>query len=779
MKLLNIKYSHALLILVLGLSLVQCRKDEISTQVIPTPIGEYANVSFLITVNGENNQLILNTTASLEFQSEKVDSDENGIITVDNITIPQSGVKAEFTADGYENQTVRLLGTPNTVTSINVKLVKLTTKLINTGEEGLISGGCSLELPNTLEYANGATYVGAVDVRSTYLDANNKYLISSTLGNMQALDKIGEFKMLGTSDMLKVTLYDNAGTQLYIPDDQVAKVKIPYSESQHKSIISIMKTWILDDDIAIWKESGTVALEGEMIVSEINRTSWVNFGVPYYFYQARMSFQDMNARDVPNLKVRLYGHNTLLNEININDGNDHEVSLPLVEALFIEYKYGGDNYRQALGSYTGLETKIKVHFEDLSAYLVTSTPLNCQSENVQSGYGIMTQGGTSTAFGLKYGQFRYVNVLEDHKVEFVDRESNQSISLDVNFVEDDISLGEVVICEEDLARISGYVILDSDEDGEGDTPLENQIIKLSLNGEALEKLTDTDGYYEFNFVQTDSVHLQLDLDLDQYVIYQSGDESPESGDESLGYDRGYAIKNLSVITDQDNNFILIDQGVGIISGTYFGDTDGDGFGDRPLEWQVINTIDENQIGYVNQNGEFSIERQNGHGELWTDFYAWIDDYDRSPDPDGDDSNLGPNGKIPYFINSYEVDDDNNFVIDLDFSAIVVQVLEDTDGDGVGDIPVDEGQVRVKHIIAGPASVSSIIELSEGRYAKVEFGISLAEFHEVTLILPFEYEIIKIEDLSPDNDPAPVGDMMNVRTDGAEWDGGNTFVIRRN
>jgi hypothetical protein len=778
MKLLNIKYCQALLILLLGLSMIQCRKDDINTQVIPTPLETYSNVSFLITVNGEDNELILNSKVELEGQTEQISSDNNGVIIVDNITIQQSGIKAEFFAEGYENQTVRLLGTPNVVTPISVKLVKLTTKFIDTGDEDVISGSCLLELPSTLEYANGDSYTGIVDVRSTYLDANNKNLISSTLGNMHALDSGGEYKLLGASDMLKIELYDEVGGQLFIPTGQVLTVKIPYHESQHKTTISRMKTWLLDEDLAMWSESGTVSLEDEMIVTEIGRAAWINFGIPYYFYQTRMSFRDMNNRDVPNLKVRLYAHNSLLNEFNVNGGNDQEVSLPLAEELHIEYNYGEDNFYQSLGSFVGLEHNVNVILEDITAYLVTCTAVNCEIENLQSGYGLLTQGEVSSAFGFKYGQFRYLNILEDHEVQFVDRESNQSVSFDINFFEDDISLGEIVICEEDLAKISGYVLLDSDEDGVGDAPLENHIVNLFSDSQDLQKSTDSDGYYEFTFLQTDSVFLQLELDQDQFVIYQSGDITPESMGEMLGYNIGYPIKNLSAIHDEDNNFILINQGDGVISGSYLGDSNGDGVGDVPLEWQVINTITENQIGYVNSNGQFSIERKNGHGELWTGFYAWIEDYDATPDPDGDDSGLGPNGKIPYFINSNEIDDDNNFVIELDFSAIVVQVLEDTNGDGIGDVAVDEGQVRIKHLTGGPGSVFSVIELSDGRYAIDEFGVSLAELHEVTLILPFSYEIISIEDLSPDNDPAPVGEVMNVRTLGAEWDGGNTFVIRR-
>lgn len=100
MNLLNFQYRSVLLILFVGLFMSQCRKDDISTAVVPTPMVTYSNVSFLITVIGDDNQQIVASSVTIDGLSGSIAADENGIIIIENMDLPKSGVKAEFAAAG-------------------------------------------------------------------------------------------------------------------------------------------------------------------------------------------------------------------------------------------------------------------------------------------------------------------------------------------------------------------------------------------------------------------------------------------------------------------------------------------------------------------------------------------------------------------------------------------------------------------------------------------------------------------------------------------------------
>ena len=161
----------------------------------------------------------------------------------------------------------------------------------------------------------------------------------------------------------------------------------------------------------------------------------------------------------------------------------------------------------------------------------------------------------------------------------------------------------------------------------------------------------------------------------------------------------------------------------------------------------------------------------------------ISDYDFTPDPDGDDSNLGPNGKIPIRIITGEVDADNNFLVSLTNSAVVVEVLEDVNNDGKGDKSVPGLHIELWSRAQNGAPQSPRIGSSETN----EFGtISFYDVPEGEYVLYYygspDYSVTGRKDLIPDNNPtdnAAGGTFLSVNISGKEYDDGNTFIVKHN
>ena len=158
--------------------------------------------------------------------------------------------------------------------------------------------------------------------------------------------------------------------------------------------------------------------------------------------------------------------------------------------------------------------------------------------------------------------------------------------------------------------ISGYVLLDSDGNFEGDEPLVGISINIyhpngeparNADGEYLaEIVTDETGYYEFTDLPIGSYTL-IESQPEGYANVSDGDESYDGDEEDaiMNKDNIIIVKLKAAEHDTDNNFVEIISNK--ISGYVLSDMNGDNLGDTPIPNIEIRLSHSDGSSVVDQN----------------------------------------------------------------------------------------------------------------------------------------------------------------------------------
>ena len=269
--------------------------------------------------------------------------------------------------------------------------------------------------------------------------------------------------------------------------------------------------------------------------------------------------------------------------------------------------------------------------------------------------------------------------------------------------------------------ISGTVLEDTDGDGVGDTPLAGVTVELlDGNGDPIDSdpgtpgvqptttTTDANGDYSFNNLLPGDYQVEETNPVGFQDVSEADGEF-DGGDDTDGGDNGI-VNNIPVVLDpgeNDEGNDFVDEEPGSISGTVLEDTDGDGVGDTPLAGVTVELLDGNgdpidsdpgtpgvqpTTTTTDANGDYSfnnvspgdyqVEETNPVG--FQDVSEADGEFDGGDDTDGGDNGIVNN--IPVVLDPGENDEGNDFV-DEEPGSISGTVLEDTDGDGVGDTPL--------------------------------------------------------------------------------------------
>ncbi len=239
---------------------------------------------------------------------------------------------------------------------------------------------------------------------------------------------------------------------------------------------------------------------------------------------------------------------------------------------------------------------------------------------------------------------------------------------------------------EKTATISGTVLEDIDGDGVGDLPEPGLVVSLLYsdgtpvldeNGVAVETTTNTDGTYSFS-----------DLSPGDYLVQTTDPAGFNSVGDTDGGDENQTSVNV-VGTEDVTGIDFVDEQPGSISGTILEDIDGDGVGDTPVPAGItVTLLDENgdvlTSTTTDANGDYSFPN------LSPGNYEVV-----ASDPSGYGSVLDTDGGDPNSTSvTIQPGEDVSSIDFVDEQPVSISgtVWEDTNGDGIGDVPVPEGTV---------------------------------------------------------------------------------------
>ncbi len=309
--------------------------------------------------------------------------------------------------------------------------------------------------------------------------------------------------------------------------------------------------------------------------------------------------------------------------------------------------------------------------------------------------------------------------------------------------------------------ISGYVLEDVDGDLIGDKPVVGHRLLLTrreANGEPIGMggfigITDENGFFQYSSIQNgEYVINHVGTEEYDYRCVSNMDQSQEAGEPDADVECYLIPVNISddVKEDHDNIFVIDKTSNVSISGYVLEDTDEDLNGDKPSIDHImvlferdddglgVNTVQSTRSdinGYYEfsniPNGEYVIQ----HTGTPTYPHSCVSNMDQSQEVGEPDANVNCSF-IPVNLNqTVSEDHDNVFVIKKsEVNSVSGYVLEDIDGDLIGDLPSKNHHITLQRRDASgqPTNIGGRIRISD------ENG-----FFEFTNILNGEYVLERI------------------------------------
>jgi hypothetical protein len=280
----------------------QCsREDEIIQNTNVTQFQNQEGVSFLVIVKDEEGNPLNNVTLTDNLSGASHSSDQQGVIVLEDMTVPVGGLPISLEKTGWMKAIKRLKGMKGSRKTVEIMMTHFDMESqIQTGGSGDISGGGKLSLPATLLGPDNNVYTGPVTVKSYHYNPAREDFLQTAPGDMTAIGIDGENYTLESYGMYAIELFDDAGNELDIPSGETAQIQFPIANFQKATAPAEIPLWSMDEDTGKWIEEGTANRNGDIYIAEVSHFSWWNCDVPFTAVDVCMQLVDLNDNPVPN-----------------------------------------------------------------------------------------------------------------------------------------------------------------------------------------------------------------------------------------------------------------------------------------------------------------------------------------------------------------------------------------------------------------------------------------------------------------------------------------------
>lgn len=397
------RFNKLILVLLVALTVVSCRKDNVSEPNITIDPGPFEVVNtYTVDVEGfiktPEGEAIPNATVIID--GYEVTSTENGLFSLQKIEAPNTGLYVKAQAEGFFVGGTTLYAYKNQVYTVHVTLIpyqNFETFDSSTGLEFVDEDGTEVKIPaNGIVDDQGNAYNGSVDFYAFWIDPTDEDMPNLSPGNLVGVQE-NELVTLRSYGMIGVELVGAGGQELNLADGVNANLSFPIPTELQSSADSEIDLWHFNETTGIWDLEGTATLVDGAYQAEVSHFSWWNCDVPFNSTFFCFNVIDNLGEPVSNVTLTVYAAGFGYASANIGPSGTYCDLVPVGQTLDVTLSsFCGDEIvsasTQAVGDDEEFTINVPIGTGQVDLVEVSGT-LECGSNGpVTNGYAVIEIG---------------------------------------------------------------------------------------------------------------------------------------------------------------------------------------------------------------------------------------------------------------------------------------------------------------------------------------------------------------------------------------------------
>lgn len=358
------------------------------------------------------NQPVEGATVTLD-QLNRV-SDLNGFFYFQDVQVDAKRAIINVNKEGFFNGGGVVFPTKESSTSLHIQLLEKVEVAIfdgGAGGEVILPDGVILDIPTDAVLSqNGTGYSGEVKISAYSL--NPEYLegLQKMPADLKGMNTSEEEKLLESFGIFLFDWNDINDQKLSIVPGKKVTMKFPIANGVGAQAPLSLGLWYFDQATNTWEEEGIANLQNGNYIAEIGKTGFWNIAIPHDFVSVKGVLKSQADEILSNMPFSIeiedggvlgYGHSDEVGNFNAN------VPMDLASKIKVLDECNDIDYTTTIGALNidSQISNVKINNSDDFSH-ISGTLLDCNNNNVQNGYIILSVNTKNYFFPFSDGTFK-------------------------------------------------------------------------------------------------------------------------------------------------------------------------------------------------------------------------------------------------------------------------------------------------------------------------------------------------------------------------------------
>lgn len=389
-----------------------CTPDKDIFTPSPLFIDDVITTDIVGLVINDDNEPLENAFVSIGNLSRQ--TDENGFFYFLGIQAEAQRTKLEVFKDGYFRGGRAIIPSEDNLTNTTIQLLdktSLTTFLGTDGGEVQLASGIFFEIPNDAVLdQNGVGFSDDVQVFASTIYPDKKSGLQKMPTDLKGRAVSGEPMLLESFGMFHFEWSGPDAQKLNVVPGKKVTVRFPISNNLVAHAPASIPLWYYDADEGTWQEEGTAALDNGSYVAQLGATGFWNCAQPHEFIAVKGVLQNNENAPLSNMPFSISLENGgALGYGYIDSEGNLVANLPkgIGSKITVLDECDDIDYSASVGALSedAIVSNLKINnSSDFSR--LGGTLLDCNNNDVQNGYAILSVNTKTYFFPISDGQLK-------------------------------------------------------------------------------------------------------------------------------------------------------------------------------------------------------------------------------------------------------------------------------------------------------------------------------------------------------------------------------------